>query len=61
MEASFSYRKMVIPAELKILNIRFNFWGTGQMASYLGAIVVVGYLYRHALNTGRVWVTGALL
>ena len=45
MEASFSHRKMVTPAELKILNIRSNFWGTGQMASHLGAIVVVGYLH----------------
>ena len=52
MEASFSHYKMVIPAELKVLNIRSNFWRTGQMASYLGAIVVVGYLHSHALNTG---------
>ena len=42
MEASFPHRKMVTPAELKILNIRSILWGTGQMASHLGAIVVVG-------------------
>ena len=42
MEASFSHCKMVTSAELKILNIRSNFWGMVQMASHLGAIVVVG-------------------
>ena len=61
MEASFSRRKLVTPAELKMLNARSNLWGTGQMASHLGAILLVGYLHSLALNTGWVWVTGFAL
>ena len=61
MEASFSRRKLVTPVELKMLNARSNLWGTGQMASHLGAILLVGYLHSFALNTGWVWVTGFAL
>ena len=61
MEASFSRRKLVTPAELKMLNTRSNLWGTGQMASHLGTILLVGYLHSLALSTGWVWVTGFVL
>ena len=58
MEASFSRRKLVTPAELKDLNARSNLWGAGQMASHLGAIVFAGYLHSLALGTGWMWLTG---
>ena len=58
MEASFSRRKMVTPAELKDLNARSNLWGAGQMASHLGAILFAGYLHSLALGTGWMWLTG---
>ena len=45
MEASFSRRKLVTPAEFKMLNTRSNLWGAGQMASHLGIILLVGYLH----------------
>ncbi len=58
MEASFSRRKLVTPAELKDLNARSNLWGAGQMASHLGAILFAGYLHSLALGTGWMWLTG---
>ena len=58
MEASFSRRKLVTPAELKDLNVRSNLWGAGQMASHLGAILFAGYLHSLALGTGWMWLTG---
>lgn len=58
MEASFSRRKLVTPAELKDLNARSNLWGAGQMVSHLGAIVFAGYLHSLALGTGWMWLTG---
>ncbi len=61
MEASFSRRKLVTPAELKMLNTRSNLWGAGQMASHLGIILLVGYLHSLVLSTGWVWVTGFVL
>ena len=61
MEASFSRRKLVTPAELKSLNVRSNLRGAGQMASHVGAILIAGYLHSLALGTGWVWVTGFVL
>ena len=58
MEASFSRRKLVTPAELKVLNARSNLWGAAQMASHLGAILFVGYLHSLVLGTGWMWLTG---
>ena len=58
MEASFSRRKLVTPAELKDLNVRSNLWGAVQMASHLGAILFAGYLHSLALGTGWMWLTG---
>ena len=58
MEASFSRRKLVTPAELKDLNARSDLWGAGQMASHLGAILFAGYLHSLALGTGWMWLTG---
>ena len=61
MDASFSRRKLVTPAELKALNTRSNLWGAAQMASHLGAIVCAGYLHSLALGTAWVWLTGFVL
>ena len=61
MEASFSRRKLVTPAELKSLNVRSNLRGAGQMASHVGAILISGYLHSLALGTGWVWATGFVL
>ena len=61
MEASFSRRNIVTPAELKTMNQRSNLWGAAQMASHLGAILLVGYLHNQTLGTGWMWVTGFIL
>ncbi len=54
MEASFSRRKVLEPAELKALNEKSDFFGALQMASHLGAIAIVCVL--HAKVTGTWWV-----
>ncbi|KAA2311754.1 rhizopine catabolism protein [Puniceibacterium sp. HSS470] len=61
MEASFSRRKLLEPAELRELNQRSDLWGGLQMASHLGAIAVLVWL--HALAMGSAWViaTGFVL
>jgi fatty acid desaturase len=61
MEASFSRRKLLEPAELRELNQRSDLWGGLQMASHVGAIAVLVWL--HALAMGSFWViaTGFVL
>ena len=61
MEASFSRRKLLTPAELKDLTARSDKMGALQMASHLGAILLVGILHGFAMGSGWVWVTGAAL
>lgn len=61
MEASFSRRKLVTPAELKAMNKRSNLWGSVQMASHLVAIFFAGCLHSQAIGTGWMWVTGFIL
>ena len=61
MEASFSRRKLLTPAELKDLTARSDKMGAIQMGSHLGAILLVGILHWQAMGTGWVWVTGAVL
>ena len=61
MEASFSRRKLVSPAELKAMNKRSDLWGSLQMASHLGAIVLCGCLHAQAIGTVWIWVTGFIL
>jgi fatty acid desaturase len=61
MEASFSRRKLLEPAELRRLNERSDFYGWLQMGSHIAAIVAAGWL--HALAMGSWWVlaTGMVL
>lgn len=61
MEASFSRRKLLEPAELRALNERSDLYGGLQMASHWGAIAVVGWLHYQALGTWWVLVTGFVL
>ncbi len=61
MDASFSRRKLLTPAELRSLTERSDVKGAVQMAGHIGAILCVGYLHALALGTGWVWVTGFAL
>lgn len=61
MEASFSRRKLLEPAELRSLNERSDLYGGLQMASHWGAIAVAGYLHWVAMGTWWVLATGFLL
>ena len=61
MEASFSRRKLVTPAELKKMNKRSDLRGAAQMASHLGAIVLAVFLHNQALGTDWVFLTGFIL
>ncbi len=61
MEASFSRRDLLTPAQLRALSERSDLQGAAQMASHLGAIVVVGALHAQAMGTAWVWVTGLAL
>ena len=61
MEASFSRRKLLTPAELRALTERSDLQGALQMSSHLGAIVIVAILHAQAMGTGWVWVTGFVL
>ncbi|PUB15556.1 fatty acid desaturase [Yoonia sediminilitoris] len=61
MEASFSRRKLLTPAELRTLSERSDMRGGMQMASHLGAIVMVGWLHWLAIGTAWVWLTGLAL
>ncbi|WP_298258822.1 fatty acid desaturase [uncultured Litoreibacter sp.] len=61
MDATFSRRKLVTPQELRALNERSDMMGGIQMASHLGAIVVVMILHAQAMGSGWVWLTGLAL
>lgn len=61
MEASFSRRKLLEPAELRRLNERSDFYGGLQMASHWGVIAIVGYLHWLAMGTWLVVLTGFVL
>ena len=61
MDASFSRRKLLTPAELRALTERSDWYGALQMGSHLGAIAVVGVLHGQAMGTGWVWLTGLAL
>ena len=61
MDASFSRRKLLTPAELRQLSERSDLQGILQMASHVGAIVLVGLLHWQAMGTSWVWVTGFAL
>ena len=61
MEASFSRRKLLEPAELRRLNERSDLYGGLQMASHWGVIAIVGYLHWLAMGTWLVVLTGFLL
>ena len=61
MEASFSRRDLLTPAQLRSLSERSDLQGGLQMASHVGAIVVVGILHAQAMGTGWVWLTGLAL
>ena len=58
MEASFSRRKLLTPAELRELSERSDKQGALQMGSHAGAILLVGILHWQAMGTPWVWVTG---
>ena len=58
MEASFSRRKLLTPAELRELSERSDTQGAIQMGSHAGAILLVGILHWQAMGTPWVWVTG---
>lgn len=61
MEANFSRRDLLTPAELRVLTERSDTHGWKQMGSHLGAILVVACLHFWAMGTGWVWVTGLAL
>ncbi len=61
MEASFSRRKILTPTELRALSERSDLRGGIQMASHMGAIIIVGVLHAYAMGTGWVWLTGLAL
>ena len=61
MEASFSRRKLLTPVELRSLSERSELRGVLQMASHLGAIILVAVLHAQAMGTGWVWFTGLAL
>ena len=49
MEASFSRRDLLTPAQLRALSERSDMQGGLQMASHLGAIVIVAVLHAAAM------------
>jgi fatty acid desaturase len=61
MEASFSRRKLLTPAELRALTERSDLRGAAQMASHLAAVAVVAILHAQAMGTAWVWLTGFAL
>lgn len=61
MEASFSRRKLLEPAELRALNERSDLFGGLQMASHWLAIAVAGFAHWFALGTWWVLLTGFIL
>ncbi len=61
MEASFSRRKLLEPAELRALNARSDLRGWLQLGSHLGAIAIAVWLHASAMGTWWVLATGLLL
>ncbi len=61
MDASFSRRELLTPAELRSLIERSDLRGGLQMASHFGAIFVVMWLHGQAMGTNWVWLTGLAL
>ncbi len=61
MDASFSRRKLLTPAELRSLTERSDLRGAMQMGSHLAAILALGVLHSYALGSGWVLVTGLIL
>lgn len=61
MEASFSRRKVLAPAELKTLNEKNDVCGILQLGSHVGAIALAGYLHAMAMGTWWVLATGFVL
>ncbi len=61
MDASFSRRKLLTPAELRSLTERSDLRGALQMGSHLAAILALGVLHSYALGSGWVLVTGLVL
>jgi len=61
MEASFSRRKLIEPAELKALAQRSDARGWLQLGSHLAAIAVAVWLHALAMGTWWVLLTGAVL
>jgi fatty acid desaturase len=61
MEASFSRRDLLTPAQRRALSERSDLQGGLQMASHLGAIGVASALHAAAMGTGWVWLTGLAL
>ncbi|MEM8648895.1 MAG: fatty acid desaturase [Pseudomonadota bacterium] len=61
MEASFSRRKVLEPAELKALNEKSDLYGFLQLGSHLGAIGVAAWAHTLALGTWWVLLTGFVL
>lgn len=61
MEASFSRRDILTPQELRQLSERSDMRGAVQMASHMGAIIVVAIAHGFAMGSGWVWLTGLAL
>ena len=58
MDASFSRRKLLEPAELRDLNTRSNLRGWAQMLSHVGAIAILAVLHAQAMGSYWVVLTG---
>jgi len=58
MDASFSRRKLLEPAELHALNARSDLRGWGQLLGHLGAIGLFAVLHAQAMGSAWVLVTG---
>lgn len=61
MDASFSRRKLLEPAELRSLNERSDLRGWMQISSHVGAIAIVAILHFQAMGSYWVLATGFLL
>ncbi len=61
MDASFSRRKLLEPAELRELNARSDVRGWLQISSHVGAIILVGILHVQAMGSFWVIATGFML
>ena len=61
MDASFSRRKLLTPVELRALSVRSDVRGGLQMASHMGAVILLGILHAQVMSTAWVWVTGFVL